>query len=233
MQTAVLIAASGRGRRMGGEVKKQYLMLEGIPVLARTLDLFTRHQAVCRIAVIVPPGETGFACSLIKPFCTLDKVIFVEGGQRRQDSVWRGLQEVSPETEMVCVHDGVRPFVTRKLFEAVLLAASRCGAAVPVIPATDTLKEISGSGMIGRTISREKVGLAQTPQIFRRRLLFEAYRKAQICGVEATDDAALLELLGVEICAVAGSISNIKITNPQDLALAEILIKRGRRVCFE
>lgn len=228
MQVAVLIAASGRGHRMGGEVKKQYLMLEGIPILARTLDPFVRHQAVCRIAVIVPPGETGFVCSLIKAFCPLDKVIFVEGGRRRQDSVRRGLQEVSPETEMVCVHDGVRPFVTRELFEAVLEAASRYGAAVPVIPATDTLKEISGSGMIERTISRETVGLAQTPQIFRRHLLLEAYRKAQLRGVEATDDAALLELLGAEICAVAGSISNIKITNPLDLALAETLIKRGR-----
>ncbi len=223
----MLIAASGRGQRMGGEIKKQYLMLEGVPILARTLDLFTRHRAVERIAVIVPPGETGYACDMLKAYCPLEKVAFIEGGRRRQDSVWRGLQEVSPEAEMVCIHDGVRPFVTCGLFDAVLKAALRYGAAVPVIPMTDTLKEISGSGMIRCTMSREKLVRAQTPQIFRRRLILDAYRRAQALGVEATDDAGLLELLGGEICAVAGSASNIKITDPLDLAVAGVLIKRG------
>lgn len=212
---------------MGGEVKKQYLTLDGVPILARTLDPFIRHQAVDRITVIVPPGETGFACNLIGAYCLMDRVAFVEGGRRRQDSIWRGLQEVSPETEMVCIHDGVRPFVTRELFEAVLRAALRHGAAVPVIPLTDTLKEISG-GLIRRTIPRDNVGRAQTPQIFRRPLIMEAYRKARALGVEATDDAGLLELLGEKICAVAGSASNIKITNPLDLALAGTLIEGGR-----
>jgi 2-C-methyl-D-erythritol 4-phosphate cytidylyltransferase len=228
MQVAALIAASGQGQRMGGEIKKQYLMLEGVPILARSLEIFAHHQAVNQIVVIVPPGETGFARDTLKPFCSLDKTTFVEGGKRRQDSVYQGLQEVSSDTEMVCIHDGVRPFVSPGLFEAVLEAAIRWGAAVPVIPVTDTLKEISISGMISRTVSRETMRRAQTPQIFRRDLIVEAYRKAQILGVEATDDAYLLELLGEKICAVAGSPANIKITHPMDLLFAEALINRGR-----
>lgn len=228
MQVAALIAASGQGQRMGGEIKKQYLMLEGIPILARSLDIFIRHRAVSQILVIVPPGDTVFAHDTIKPFCSLEKIIFVEGGKRRQDSIFQGLQAVSLGVEMVCIHDGVRPFLKSDLFETLLEAASRWGAAVPVVPVTDTLKEISISGTISRTISRETVRRAQTPQVFRRDLIIEAYRKAQILGVEATDDAYLLELLGEKICAVAGSPANIKITHPLDLLFAETLIKRGR-----
>ncbi len=228
MQIAALIAASGQGQRMGGEVKKQYLMLEGVPVLARSMEIFLHHQAVAQIAVVVPPGETGLARETIKPFCALDKTIFVEGGKRRQDSVSRGLQEISPDMEMICIHDGVRPFVSPSLFEAVLDAALQWGAAIPVIPVTDTLKEIAISGMISRTISRETVRSAQTPQIFRRDLILEAYRKAQLLGIEATDDAYLLELLGERVCAVAGSPSNIKITQPLDLLFAATLIQGGR-----
>ena len=103
MQVAALIAASGQGQRMGGEIKKQYLMLEGVPILARSLEIFAHHQAVNQIVVIVPPGETGFARDTLKPFCSLDKTTFVEGGKRRQDSVYQGLQEVSSDTEMVCI----------------------------------------------------------------------------------------------------------------------------------
>ncbi|HOJ83347.1 MAG: 2-C-methyl-D-erythritol 4-phosphate cytidylyltransferase [Dethiobacteria bacterium] len=228
MQVAALIAASGEGQRMGGETKKQYLLLDGVPILARTLKIFESCQAVGQIVVVVPPGDINFARDLIKPFCSLEKSIFVEGGNRRQDSVYLGLQAVSPEVEIVCIHDGVRPFVSNELIENVLQAAIRWGAAVPVIPETDTLKEISISGMICRTISRETVRRVQTPQMFRRNLIVEAYRKSQILGVEATDDAYLLELLGENICAVAGSPANIKITHPLDLLFAEAILKGGQ-----
>ncbi|NLA25943.1 MAG: 2-C-methyl-D-erythritol 4-phosphate cytidylyltransferase [Firmicutes bacterium] len=228
MKVAALIAASGQGQRMGGEIKKQYLMLEGIPILARSLDFFVRHRAVSQIIVVVPPGDRGFARDTVKPFCSLEKITFVEGGKRRQDSVLHGLQEISSGMEMVSIHDGVRPFLSSGLFEELLKAASKWGAAVPVIPVTDTLKEISISGMINRTISRENVRHVQTPQVFRRDLIIEAYRKAQILGIEATDDAYLLELLGEKICAVAGSPANIKITHPLDLLFAGALVKRGR-----
>lgn len=228
MKVAALIAASGQGQRMGGDIKKQYLTLEGVPILARTLEIFVKHQTVSQIVVIVPAKETELARNTVKPFCPLEKINFVEGGKRRQDSIYQGLQAVSRDTEMVCIHDGVRPFISVELFEAVFEAACKCGAAVPVIPVTDTLKEVSINGMINRTISRETVRRAQTPQIFRYDLIAEAYRKAHILGVEATDDAYLLELLGGTVCTVPGSPSNIKITHPLDLLFAGALLKGGQ-----
>lgn len=228
MKAAVLIAASGRGLRMGGDIKKQYLTLAGRPVLARSLQVFISHPAVQQIVVIVPKNEIDLARETIKPFCALDKICFVEGGRRRQDSIYQGLLAISGDAAMVCIHDGVRPLVSSELFESVLEAACRYGAAIPVVPVTDTLKEVSFSGMVGRTIPRETIRRAQTPQIFRHELISEAYRKAHILGVEATDDAYLLELVGEAVNTVPGSPSNIKITSPQDLLFAEALLKGGR-----
>lgn len=228
MKVAVLVAASGQGLRMGGDIKKQYLTLAGIPVLARSLQVFIDHPAVEQIVVIVPKTETGLARETIKPFCSLDKISFVEGGKRRQDSIYLGLQAISGDVGMVCVHDGVRPLAGGELFETVLEAASRYGAAIPVIPVTDTLKEVSFSGIVNRTISRDTIRRAQTPQIFRYDLINEAYRKAHLLGVEATDDAYLLELVGEAVYTVPGSPANIKITTPGDLLFAEALLERGR-----
>ncbi len=228
MKAAVLIAASGRGQRLGGEIKKQYVTLDGVPILARTLEIFVKHEAVNQIVVIVPGGEVDQARQMIKSFWPLEKISFVEGGKRRQDSIHRGLEALPRKAELVCVHDGVRPFVTAKLFEAVLEMAIRCGGAVPVIPVTDTLKDIAANGMINRTVCRDRVYHAQTPQIFRYELIMEAYRKAHLLGIEATDDSYLLELLGEAVCTVPGDRANIKITHPQDLLIAEAFLKRGR-----
>lgn len=227
MKTAVLIAASGRGQRLGGEIKKQYLTLDGVPILARALEIFVKHDAVDQIVVAVPGGEIEKARQMIESYWPLEKISFVEGGKRRQDSIHRGLEALSRKAEMVCIHDGVRPFVSTKLFEAVLEMAIRCGGAVPVIPVTDTLKEISANGMINRTVFRDRVCRAQTPQIFRYELIMEAYRKAHLLGIEATDDSYLLELLGEAVCTVPGDEANIKITHPLDLLFGKAILKRG------
>ena len=212
---------------MGGDIKKQYLPLAGIPILARALETFIKHRAVGQIVVIVPKNNTALARDTIKPFCSLEKIIFIEGGKRRQDSVYLGLQALSRDAEMVCIHDGVRPFVGSDLFEAVLKAACKYGAAVPVIPVTDTLKEVSLGGFIKRTVSRETVRRAQTPQIFRHDLISRAYEMARALGVEATDDAYLLELAGETVYTVPGSPANIKVTHPHDLLLAGSLLEGG------
>ena len=128
---------------------------------------------------------------------------------------------------MVCVHDGVRPFVSSELFEAVLKAACKYGAAVPVIPVTDTLKEVSLGGFIKGTVPRETVRRAQTPQIFRHDLICRAYEKAHALGIEATDDAYLLELVGETVYIVPGSPANIKVTQQQDLLFAGALLEGG------
>lgn len=232
MKVAALIAASGKGLRMGGDIKKQYLALDGMPILARALEPFINYQAVGQIVVIVPESDLDLARDTIEPFCSLEKIIFVEGGKRRQDSVYLGLQALSQDVEMVCIHDGVRPFVTGELLESVLKAASKYGAAIPVIPVTDTLKELYPGGAVKRTIPRERVCRAQTPQVFRYSLILQAYQKARSLGVEATDDAYLLELMGEEVHTVPGSAVNIKVTHPHDLLLASFYLGGGKS-CLE
>ncbi|MEW5783679.1 MAG: 2-C-methyl-D-erythritol 4-phosphate cytidylyltransferase [Bacillota bacterium] len=228
MHAAAIIAASGQGRRMGSPVRKQYLMLDGLPVLARTVNAFLEHGGISQVVLVVPQGETGQVRKILKPFLSLDSLTLVEGGRRRQDSVFNGLQAVDRVAELICIHDGARPLITVKLIAAVLEAAVQWGAAVPVVPVTDTLKEITVDGLIKRTISRDCLHRAQTPQVFRQELIREAYRKAALLGIEATDDAYLLELLGQTVFTVAGDYANIKITCPEDLTVAAALLKEGR-----
>lgn len=229
MQDAVaaIIAASGQGQRMETGVRKQYLFLEGVPVLARAVNLFVSHETVIQVIVVIPPGDDGYARKILKSFCPMEKLVFVEGGKRRQDSVFNGLQAVLPEAGLICIHDGARPLVSKELVEAVFEAAAEWGAAIPVIPVTDTLKELDYNGLIKGTIRRDSLRRAQTPQVFRHELIREAYHKALVLGVEATDDAYLLELLGETVFAVPGDPANIKITCPQDLLIASALLKKG------
>ncbi len=225
MRAAAIIAASGMGKRMGAAEKKQYLLLEGIPILGRTVGAFLSHPGIEQIVVVVPPGEIVHTRKILKPFCSLDQLVFVEGGKRRQDSVFNGLKMVDPGTALVCIHDGVRPLVSKSLIDAVVEAAAQWGAAVPVVPVTDTVKEVSADGFIKRTVPREKLRRAQTPQVFRQELIREAYRKAELLGIQATDDSYLLELLGFKVATVPGDPENVKITSPHDLKIAAALLK--------
>jgi 2-C-methyl-D-erythritol 4-phosphate cytidylyltransferase len=225
MQAAAVIAASGLGRRMGAAAKKQYLLLEGIPILARSVNAFIETPGVSQVIVVIPPGETVQVRKILKPYCPLDQLVLTEGGVRRQDSVFNGLRVVSRAAELVCIHDGARPLVSKTLISVTMLAALEWGAAIPVLPITDTLKEISADGMIKSTVPRDNLRRAQTPQIFRQELIQEAYRKAEVLGIDATDDAYLLELLGFRVFAVPGDPENLKITCPADLQIAEALLK--------
>ena len=225
MQAAAVVAASGLGRRMGTAAKKQYLLLEGIPILARSVNMFVEAPGVMQIIVVIPPGETVQARKILKPYCPLDQLIFTEGGERRQDSVLNGLRLVNRDAELVCIHDGARPLVSKALISATMHAALQWGAAVPVLPVTDTLKEVNADGTINSTVPRDNLRRAQTPQIFRQDLIQEAYRKAEVLGINATDDAYLLELLGFKVFSVPGEPENIKITCPADLQIAEAFMK--------
>lgn len=228
MKAAAIIAASGRGQRMGTDMRKQYLSLEGVPILARSVNLFVTHGSIVQVIVVIPPGDAVYARKILKSFCPLEKLNFVEGGRRRQDSIYNGLQLLDGGAELVCIHDGVRPLATKELVDAVLDAACEWGAAVPVVPVTDTLKEVAENGLIRGTLSRAALRRAQTPQVFRQDLIREAYRKALVLGVEATDDAYLFELLGEPVYTVPGDPANIKITSPHDLVVASALLKKGR-----
>ncbi len=225
MKAAAIIAAAGAGLRMKSAARKQYLVLEGIPILARSVRLFLDHPAFTEIIVVIPPGDDKVVRDLLRPYISLDRLKLVEGGTSRQESVGNGLKAISAEAELVAVHDAARPLATPDLLALLLDSVAQWGAAIPVIQLSDTLKEVNGAGFVQATPAREKLRLVQTPQLFKRDLLEKAYLTFQDADGRATDDAALVELLGEPVITVPGEQSNFKITSPLDLFLASLILK--------
>jgi 2-C-methyl-D-erythritol 4-phosphate cytidylyltransferase len=225
LKAAAIIAAAGAGLRMKSAARKQYLVLEGIPVLARSVRLFLDHTAFTEIIVVIPPGDDKVVRELLRPYISLGRLKLVEGGTSRQESVGNGLKAISAEAELVAVHDAARPLATPGLLALLLDSAALWGAAIPVIQLSDTLKEVDEAGFVQATPAREKLRLVQTPQLFKRDLLEKAYLTFQDAGGKATDDAALVELLGEPVITVPGEQSNFKITSPLDLMLASLILK--------
>jgi 2-C-methyl-D-erythritol 4-phosphate cytidylyltransferase len=220
-----IIAAAGQGSRMGGKRAKQFLEVAGIPVIFHTLRPFEQCEAIQEIIVVVPPAEVVGFLSLAGERGIRKLTTVVPGGTNRAESVYRGLQAVQAATaEVVAVHDGVRPFVTSAEIARTVEAAQHSGAAILVAPPTETIKEVREEKVI-RTLPRLQLRRALTPQCFRYDLLRQAYEKADISDPELTDDSLLVERLNVEVVTVAGSAANIKITEPSDLVLAEVLLK--------
>jgi 2-C-methyl-D-erythritol 4-phosphate cytidylyltransferase len=228
MNVAIIVAA-GKGTRAGGEGLKQFRALAGVPLLLHTLRRFEECAAIDEIVVVAPERETNLYISA-SPYPLKKLARVVDGGATRTESVWRGLQTLSdlPHPRVVAIHDGVRPFVTSAEIERTIRAAEETGAAVLCAPVTDTIKVVEGA-RIARTLPRESLRRALTPQCFRYELLRRAYERARAEGREATDDSALAELSGVEVALVEGDARNIKITRPEDFALAEILLKENRQ----
>ena len=227
MNVAIIVAA-GHGTRAaaGGDVttRKQYRELAGVPVLVHTLRRFDEAAGIDQTVAVVPESEIDNTLALAREHGIGKLARAVAGGASRTESVWRGLQAVDPSAEVVAVHDGVRPFVAAAEIDATVRAAASTGAAVLVTPVTDTVKGVEG-GRITGTFPRERLWRALTPQCFRQELLRRAYAEAVSAGLEATDDSALVERLGVAVLAVEGDPRNIKLTRPEDFALAEILLK--------
>ncbi len=205
--------------------RKQYLLLEGIPVLARSLNLFLKHSALTEVIAVIPPRDQEAVLKLLQPYCPLDKLKFTGGGSTRQESVSRGLDALSAEAELVCIHDAARPLASAGLLDSLLEAAARWGAAIPVIALCDTLKEVDRKGFVQSTPGREGLRLAETPQVFRRDIIVQAYRQASQNRIVATDDASLVELFGKPVMTVPGEHSNLKITSSSDLIRASLLLK--------
>jgi 2-C-methyl-D-erythritol 4-phosphate cytidylyltransferase len=225
MNVAIVVAA-GRGTRLGGDQPKQFLELCGVPIIIHTLRQFERCEEINEIIVVVPAEETTAFSSLARKF-KLSKVSgVVAGSATRAQSVRRGLNAIN-DAEIVAVHDGVRPFVTPDEIDRVVAAARAGGAAILVAPVADTIKDTE-NGRVKRTPPRHNLRRALTPQCFRYDLLKRAYDQldeVESAGIEVTDDSLLVERLGAEIIAVEGSARNIKITEEEDLALAETLLK--------
>ncbi len=224
MTCVALVTAAGSGTRMGTEIPKQYLDLNGLPVLVRTLLAFETHPLIDRIVLTVPPGDAELCRSrLLTPFKLGKVCAVVEGGATRQSSVLNGLERAA-DSDVVAIHDGVRPLVSHETITATIKAAQASGAAVACVPVLDTVKKRCGALL--ETVSRADLWLAHTPQTFRTALILEAHRKAQREGVDGTDDCSLVEMMGHPIVVVEDSRENMKITTPEDLDLAQLFIKR-------
>ncbi len=225
MVTAIIVAG-GSGQRMGVEVKKQYLTLKGVPIIARTLLAFDACPDIDHIVLVIPMADYALCQKEVLASLYLQKTMaLAPGGKRlRQESVFNGLKAVPPGTEIVAIHDGVRPFVSSAAISQCIEGARKHGACMLGVPAFDTLKQADDQGRIVKTIDRTNMWLAQTPQAFSFPFIKDAHKQALADGFEGTDDAALVERLGQTVHIIEGSRNNIKITTPEDLKLAEALI---------
>lgn len=229
MKKFVLIVAGGKGLRMGGELPKQFIPFEGKPVLMHTLEAFHRWDASARLIVVLPEAHRPYWEMLCREIGCSVAHRLARGGETRFDSVRSGLATVEEEIGsasdgekiLIGVHDGVRPFVSAEVIEACFQEASRSGAAVPVVPMIDSLREADAEG--SRPVDRSRYFAVQTPQVFDAALLCEAYR--QPYSPRFTDDASVVEALGRKVKMVPGSRENIKLTTPFDLLLAEALFR--------
>jgi 2-C-methyl-D-erythritol 4-phosphate cytidylyltransferase len=213
---ALIVPAAGSGSRTGGDIPKQYVEIDGRPVLAWTLDAFLAIDEC--VEIVVPIDERWRE---IATACVADaRVRFVAGGAERQHSIAAALGALESDAELVLVHDAARPCVGRALIERVVEAAALHGAALPVLPIAETVKQVGADGRVIATIARDTLRLAQTPQGFRRALLERAYAAARSASFIGTDDASLVEALGEPVVTVEGDATNIKITVADDFARA-------------
>jgi 2-C-methyl-D-erythritol 4-phosphate cytidylyltransferase len=227
MKTLAIIPAGGAGRRMGGDIPKQFLPLAGIPVLVHTLRAFQHTPIIDEIFLVAPQGDIPSVHRDIVEEYGISKVTSIlAGGAERQDSVANALMHVRDDHGIVVVHDGVRPFVTDELIRRAVEAAGENGAVAVGLPVRDTVKSVTAAGAVVKTEDREGLWLTQTPQAFHRRLICAAYEKAMHDKFSGTDDASLVERMGVLVRMIPGDHDNIKLTTPEDLALGELIVRR-------
>jgi 2-C-methyl-D-erythritol 4-phosphate cytidylyltransferase len=227
-QLAVVVVAAGKGTRMRTEESKQYLELNGKPILVHTLSLFQSMEEIGSIVLVTGIDDVVRCKGYVLQYGLTKVHHVVSGGQERQDSVYKGLQALTPDTEWVMVHDGVRPFTAKEHVIACWQKAIETGAAVLAVPVKDTIKIVDQSGTIRSTPDRRSLWAIQTPQAFRFSLLLQAYAEAAKEGFIGTDDAMLVERMGVSVQVVEADYYNIKITTPEDLPWANWIIHNVR-----
>ena len=226
-KVGVIIAAAGAGRRMKADRPKQFLVLEGVPILVLTLRKFDASGLIDHMVIASPREAVEEVRQLVDRAGLTKPIIAIEGGERRQDSVAIAMRHLAPDTDLVAVHDGVRPFVSLKDIEQVTATADETGAAILALPITDTVKEVERD-VVKSTLRRENLVLVQTPQVFRAQILHDAFDSARRDGYYGTDEASLVERMGHPVSIVRGSTRNIKITRPSDLSLGRFLLEEER-----
>lgn len=229
---SALIAAGGRGLRLGAGLPKQFLDLGGRTILERSIEVFARHPGIAEVVVALPPDDVAPMMARAREL-GWSHVRCVEGGARRQDSVANAFRHVRPDATIVAIHDAARPFVSAGLVDRAIEGAIAHGAAVPALPVRDTVKRAGGareqsSRPIAATLPREDIFLAQTPQVFRRDVLARALARGRERGADATDEAMLAEEAGLAVHVIAGEAGNMKITTAEDLEEARARFEPGR-----
>jgi 2-C-methyl-D-erythritol 4-phosphate cytidylyltransferase len=219
MDKHILIVAGGKGIRMKSEVPKQFVELNGKPLLMHTIDAFSLNHQIDQINLVIPNGYMGFWKELCEKHHFHASLNIIEGGPQRYHSVKRGLSMI-PNNALVAIHDAVRPFITKELLSTGFKIAIKKGNAIPAIVIKESIREVSGS--LSKAIDRNVFKIVQTPQFFHTSLIKKAY--LQPFNEQFTDDATILEASGQQIYLFDGTPSNIKITTPDDLKLAELLI---------
>jgi len=224
--TSAIIVAAGKSARMGPNVDKLFLELHGCPVVGHTWRRFETAACIDEIVLVARAGMEGAFSELGRKLGLRKPYRVVEGGKKRQDSVWNGLAAVGPDTTLVAIHDAARPCTPEAIITATLAAASQSGAAVAAQPITDTVKESEDGVWTLRTLDRSRLWAVQTPQCFRLELIRQALAEVRRRGLLVTDDTAACELLGHRVQLVAAAQPNPKVTRPEDLAWVELLLRR-------
>lgn len=226
-QIIAIVPAAGFGKRMGVKKAKQFLDIDGKPIVAVTLDVLQRCDLIDRIVLVVPERDIDYCYREIIERYNLRKVFrVVSGGERRQDSVRKGIESVANLCKRVLIHDGVRPLISHELIARIVSAANSFRAVVSGLPISETVKEVDNQGIVLRSIDRRQLWSIQTPQVFRWDDISLAHKEAIKKGWEdATDDSFLIEKMGLPVNIIEGERRNIKITTPQDLDMAKFLLK--------
>jgi 2-C-methyl-D-erythritol 4-phosphate cytidylyltransferase len=219
-----IIAAAGSGSRMGGKRPKQFLELAGVSIIFHALMAFERCKVIHQIVAVLAAEETPDFLPIAKEYGIQKLAVVVAGGETRAASVLQGLRAVDSGTDVVAVHDAVRPFVTSDEIARTVQAAKREGAAILVSTPVDTIKEVK-DGVVCRTLDRGTIRYALTPQCFDYKLLRRAYEQVDVSDASFTDEASVVERMGMKIVTVGGSARNIKITRPEDIVIAEAILK--------
>jgi len=227
-KVSVVVPAAGLSKRYSPHNKKQFVTLAGKPLLSHCLSTFESSELIKSIVVVVPEADISHSRELLANLGFEKITSVVAGGEKRHMSVKNGFQATPPDSDMVLIHDAVRPFVDNDMIKRAIEECARSGACICAVPITDTLKRVQEPGLvISETVPREKLWRAQTPQVFRREILEKIYSSSTMAKLDPTDESALVEAKGIKVGIVTGSNLNIKITTAEDFRMAELIAKKG------
>lgn len=228
-EVCVILAAAGRGERYGSEENKTFASLDGSPMFLRTLEAFMNRPDVVQTILAVAPGDVAHVREKFGPNLGFMGVQLAEGGEHRAETVRNALNLVREGVNLVAIHDAARPCVTYAMIDAVFAEAEKTGAAILATPVRGTLKQVDDGKIVSRTVSRDQLYEAQTPQVFRRDVILNAYGAVEKLDASITDDAQLVEQMGHPVHVVESDATNLKVTTKADMKLANFLYKNKPR----